>query len=91
LKGLIVTLCVAAMVISVLAPGIAQAGPADRRNGLTLDYQLMSFKDSGMWYFLCDAPLVQDRVPPSYLTAWPPAPPCGPRPLMAPPVMGKRR
>ncbi len=91
LKGLLVTLFVAAMVMSMLAPGIAQAGPADRRNEPQLDHQLMAFKDTGMWYFLCEAPLVQDHVPPSYLTAWPPPPPCGPMPLMAPPVMGKRR
>ncbi len=91
LKRLIVIVFVAAVVISMLAPCIAQAGPASRRNGPPLDYQLMAFKNSGVWYFLCDAPLVQDTVPPSYLTAWPPPPPCGPRPLMAPPVMRRGR
>ena len=71
---------VAAVMMSTLALGIAQAGQAQRRNGPPLDYELMAFKNQGIWYFLCEAPLVQVGCPPPVLTAFPPCPPCGPVP-----------
>jgi hypothetical protein len=91
LKGLLITLLVAAIAITMLAPENAQAGARERRNEPQVDHQLMAFKTTGMWYFLCEAPLVQARVPPHYLTAWPAPPPCGPMPLMAPPVQRRSR
>jgi len=80
LKRLFLIVMVAAVVVSMLALGPAQAGQAQRRNGPPLDYELMAFKNAGVWYFLCEAPLVDVGCPPPVLTKFPPRPPCGPMP-----------
>ena len=84
LKRICITLMMAAVVVSMLALGSAQAGQKQRRNTPPLDYELMAFKNSGIWYFLCEAPLIPFGCPPSPRTALPPRPPCGPMPCLPP-------
>ncbi len=40
-----------------------------------LDPTLMAFKDQGVWYFPCEAPIFNPRIPPHYVTYGPPPPP----------------
>jgi len=51
-----------------------------------LDYTLMAFKEQGVWYFPCVAPMYPVRIPPHYLTFGPPPPPCPPPPMCLPPA-----
>jgi hypothetical protein len=44
-----------------------------------LDLSLMAFKEQGVWYFLCEAPIYLYRIPPHFLTIAPP-PACWPMP-----------
>jgi len=54
------------------------AGNAVRPNFPPLDPTLMGFKDQGIWYFLCTAPVFCERIPAHYLTYGPPPPQCPP-------------
>jgi hypothetical protein len=54
-----------------------------------LDPVLMGFKDQGVWYFPCVAPVNLYRVPPHYLTFAPPPPPCDPVPAYVLPKRGR--
>lgn len=58
-----------------------QRGPAVKTP--PLDPTLMAWKEQGAWYFLCEAPIYQHRIPPHYLTFGPP-PPCCPPPMCPP-------
>jgi hypothetical protein len=49
--------------------------------GPPLDPTLMAFKDQGVWYFLCEAPVHNYRIPPHYLTYGPPPVPYCPPPM----------
>lgn len=40
-----------------------------------LDPTLTAFKDQGVWYFLCEAPIYNKRIPDHYATYGPPPPP----------------
>ncbi|MBI5570253.1 MAG: hypothetical protein HY914_09940 [Desulfomonile tiedjei] len=84
-KVLALVLLVAAVVLTEF-PAAVQAGPAGRAMGPPLDYTLMGFKNQGVWYFLCEAPVVVYRVPPHYLTYAPPPPCYGPVPAPLPAV-----
>lgn len=76
-------------VISVLVfiifsvPMESTAGGTTGRGSAPLDETLMSFKEQGVWYFLCTAPVFNCRIPPHYLTYGPPPPEyCPPPPAM---------
>jgi hypothetical protein len=54
-----------------------------------LDDTQMAFKEQGVWYFLCTAPVFCDRIPPHYLTYGPPPAQCPPPPCF--PAMPAKR
>jgi len=71
--------------------GLGYAGEyGSQKQASEIDYTLMGFKESGVWYFLCTAPQYPVRTVPSYVTYGPP-PPCMPPAACAPQPNGKRR
>jgi hypothetical protein len=67
------------------AGGPGQVGPAPAQYGPPLDPTLMAMKEAGVWYFLCEAPIYPQKIPPHYLTFGPPPPAyCCPPQVMAP-------
>ncbi len=82
---------VAIMILMTLLLGsVCYAGGQRVAYGPPLDETLMAFKEQGVWYFLCEAPVYPYRIPPHYLTFAPPPPPYCPVPC-APPAMAPRR
>lgn len=77
---------------TALHPISAVAAPPAHQRTPPLDHTLMAFKEQGVWYFLCTAPLYCQRIPPHVQTYAPPPPPCfpvgssvGPPPAKKPP------
>lgn len=85
IKGVCCGLLAAICIIGVA--GLAHAGDQLHRAGAypPLDPTLMGFKDQGVWYFLCAAPIHIERIPPHYLTYGPPPVPYCPPPAPCPP------
>ena len=78
----ILMICLLMMVPNVPEAGGARPGCAPPQ----LDTSLMGFKEQGVWYFPCVAPVYLYRIPPHVLTVAPPPVPCGPVPCVpAPP------
>lgn len=69
-----------------VAGGPGHGAPAKAPYGPPLDPTLMAMKEAGVWYFLCEAPIYPERIPPHYMTFGPPCPPycCPPPQVMAP-------
>lgn len=76
-------------VILLSAAFCLAGGPRPTYMPAPLDESLMAFKEQGVWYFLCEAPMFPYRIPVHYQTYGPP-PPCGPPahpgPQLPPPV-----
>jgi hypothetical protein len=88
LRKILGLLFVASVLLFLGLPGSVHAGSAGKRQASPpLDHTLMAFKQQGIWYFLCDAPIPTGGIPPSYLSYFPPPPPCGPIPY--PPAMSR--
>jgi hypothetical protein len=85
LRSLIVMLACIITMCSVLN-GPVWGGFVPRVPAAPLDQSLMAFKEQGVWYYLCSAPVYPCRIPPHYLTFGPPPPhycppPCAPAPV----------
>jgi len=70
-------------------PTDSLAGGRGPRGSARLDDTLMGFKEQGIWYFLCTAPVFDQRIPPHYLTYGPPPPNYCPPPVPVTPRKAK--
>jgi len=68
------------LALTIGVSAAAHAGGAKVMGPPPLDPALMGFKESGVWYFPCTAPVYLWRIPPHYLTYAPLPPPCVPVP-----------
>ena len=76
-------------VIGLLLPGLSGAAGPPPPPGFgppPVDWSMMAFKEQGVWYFLCEAPVYLYRIPPHFLTFAPP-PPCWPTPPCPAPAL----
>lgn len=78
-------LALVAVIALTFIPVDCFAGGGPRPMSPPLDPTLMGFKEQGVWYFPCVAPVYRWRIPPHYLTYAPPPPPCMPPVPCAPP------
>lgn len=85
MKSKVVWFVLAVLLVAASVPVHCSAGPAGRHKLPPLDVSLMAFKEAGIWYFLCTAPMYCQRIPPHYQTYAPPPPPCYPPPCLGPP------
>ena len=80
IRLLSVSLAIAVFAVTFFAAMSIAGGPGGSTQGPPLDYTLMGFKEQGVWYFPCCAPVYNQRIPPHYLTYGPPPPPYCPPP-----------
>jgi hypothetical protein len=74
----------AAVILGLMvSPFGCLAGGPSGAYSTPLDPALIGFKEHGIWYFLCEAPVHLYRIPPHYMMVNP-TPPCGPAPPLPP-------
>lgn len=76
MKRTIILALFAVFVFGTATPEISFAGGTPLHYAAPVDPVLTGFKEQGVWYFLCTAPVYQYRVPPHYTSYAPLPQPC---------------